>query len=144
MQQWPGFPAFFALSGNYWVGSERFDPDLRNSVVAVITKWPGIRRARIGTRDAPEGSAVAIAPGGYLFTNAHVLGRATKVDIRLHDRRLFAVSIIGRDTKTDLALLKAPIEFPVTRTSQASSIGARVCAVGNQFGLGLSVTCGVI
>ena len=128
----------------YWKRSDGFDPDLTKSVVAVIPKWPGLPRARVGARDAPEGSAVAIMPGGYLVTNAHVLGRANKVDIRLYDGRLLAVSIIGRDPKTDLALLKAPIEFPVPPISKASSIGARVCAVGNQFGLGLSVTCGVV
>ena len=106
----------------YWMESDNFDPDLRKSVVAVVPQWPGMPRARVGTRDAPEGSAVAIMPGGYLVTNAHVLGRANKVDIRLHDGRLFAVSIIGRDPKTDLALLKAPIEFPVPQISKASSL----------------------
>ena len=54
------------------------------------------------------------------------------------------MSIIGRDPKTNLALLKVPIEFPVPRISKASSIGARICAVGNRFGPGLSLTCGVI
>jgi len=109
-----------ASCGYYWVGSDGFNPDLRKSVVAVVTKWPGMPRARVGARDAPEGSAVAIMPGGYLVTNAPVLGCANKVDIRLHDGRLFAVSIVGRDPKTDLALLTAPIEFPVPRILKAS------------------------
>ena len=133
-----------ASCGYYVIKSEGFDPTLTKSVVAVIPKWPGNSRFGDRARNAPEGSAVAIMPGGYLVTNAHVLGRAKKVDIRLHDGRLLAVSIVGRDLRTDLALLKAPIEFPVPPMSKARSIGASVCAVGNQFGLGLSVTCGVV
>ena len=84
-----------ASCGYNWMRSNGYDPALRKSVVAVIPKWPGIPGARIGTRDSQEASAVAIMPGGHLVTNAHVLGRANKVDIRRHDGRLFAVSIIG-------------------------------------------------
>ena len=115
------------------------------SVVAVIPERP--RQLSIvgtGAWDALEGTAVAMFKGGYLVTNAHVLGRAVNVDIRLADGRLVAVEIVGRDTRTDLALLKAPMEFPVPRTAPAPTIGGRVCAIGNQFGPGLSVTCGVV
>jgi len=87
---------------------------------------------------------VAVFTGGYLATNAHVLGRAQRVDIRLADGRLMAVEIVGRDPRTDIALLKAPADFPVPEIAPPPPLGAAVCAVGNQFGLGLSVTCGVV
>ena len=63
-----------------------FDLTIMKSVVAVIPKRP--RQLSIvgtGARDAPEGTAVAMFKGGYLVTNAHVLGRAVNVDIRLAD-----------------------------------------------------------
>lgn len=121
-----------------------FDPAVLKSVVAVVPAWPGYPPAGTGPRDAPEGTAVAVFAGGYLATNAHVLGGAEKVDVRLSDGRLVAVRIVAREPRTDLALLKAPMDFPVLETAPPPPLGAPVCAVGNQFGLGLSVTCGVV
>ena len=139
------FAAAFLVATTWPIAGLSFDSKIMNSVVAVIPASPG-RSPRVGTgaRSAPEGTAVAIFEGGYLVTNAHVLGRAMKVDIRLADGRLVAVEIVGRDPRTDLALLKAPIEFPVPQIAPTPEIGGRVCAIGNQFGLGLSVTCGVV
>lgn len=121
-----------------------FEPEILKSVVAVMPHSPGGQRGGTGTRDAPEGTAVAIFPDGYLATNAHVLGEAKSADIRLADGRLIAVKIVGRDLRTDLVLLKAPIDLPVLTIAEAPPVGSSVCAVGNQFGLGLSVTCGVV
>lgn len=121
-----------------------FEARVLESVVALVPHWPGQPPRGTGTRDAPEGTAVAVLPGGYLATNAHVLGRALSADIRLADGRLVGVEIVGRDPRTDIALLKAPMDFPVPETAAAPALGSRVCAVGNQFGLGLSVTCGVV
>lgn len=124
-----------------------FNPDVLNSVVSLLPEWPardtGVGQSRSAPRD-PEGTAVAIFKGGYLATNAHVLGPATKADIRLNDGRLIPVEIIGRDDATDLALIKAPIDFPLLAVAVEPQLGKPVCAVGNQFGLGLSVTCGVV
>jgi len=139
------FAVALSVAGTWSIAGLSFDPKIMNSVVAVIPARPGqTPRDRSGTRDAPEGTAVAVFDGGYLVTNAHVLGRAAKVDIRLANGRLVAVEIVGRDLRTDLALLKAPMEFPVPQTAAAPKLGGRVCAIGNQFGLGLSVTCGVV
>lgn len=126
-------------------GAAAFEPKVLDSVVAVVPHWPGQPPRGTSTRDAPEGTAVAVLAGGYLATNAHVLGRALSADIRLNDGRLVAVEIVGRDPRTDLALLKAPMDFPVLQTAPSPPrLGQPVCAVGNQFGLGLSVTCGVV
>jgi len=126
------------------VPAHPFQTDIMESVVAVVPHWPQASRPRTTAREAPEGTAVAVLAGGYLATNAHVLGRAETADVRLADGRLMAVEIVGRDPRTDLALLKASKDFPVPETAPPPPLGSRVCAVGNQFGLGLSVTCGVV
>ncbi|MEK9724557.1 MAG: trypsin-like peptidase domain-containing protein, partial [Rhodospirillaceae bacterium] len=132
-------------AGLFWpLPAQAFDAAVLDSVVAVIPQWPGAPQAGTGVRDAPEGSAVAVLPGGYLATNAHVLGRATAADIRFADGRVAAVEIVGRDARADIALLKADRDFPVPAHAAPPAPGGRVCAVGNQFGLGLSVTCGVV
>ncbi len=126
------------------VQGRAFDGGIQQSVVAVVPQWPGVPRGGTGGREAPEGTAVSVLPGGYLATNAHVLGRAEKVDIRLADGRMVAVDIVGRDPRTDIALIKAPSDFPVPVIVPPPALGEPVCAVGNQFGLGLSITCGVV
>jgi S1-C subfamily serine protease len=123
-----------------------FKKEILQSVVSVLPNWLRWKQKNSGGRlpDAPEGTAVSILGDGYLMTNAHVLGDATEVDVRLNDGKLVAVKIIGRDLRTDLALLKAPLHFPVLNLSNDTALGEDVCAVANQFGLGLSVTCGVV
>lgn len=124
-----------------------FSPEILKSVVSVLPEWPGFAPAptRPGGRPQnPEGTAVAVLPGGYLATNVHVIGRAEKIKIRFDNGRVVAAEIVGRDSATDLALIKAPVELPVPAIAPSPALGARVCAVGNQFGLGLSVTCGVV
>ena len=109
------------------------------SVVSLLPEWPGA-----GSRPKePEGTAVAIMPGGYLATNDHILGRAKKVKIRLNDGRIRAAEIIGRDALTDIALIKASMDIPVPPIGGDPGLGESVCAIGNQFGMGLSITCGV-
>lgn len=117
-----------------------FDPKTMDSVVAVLPEWPAGGRPA----EEPEGTAVAVLPGGFAATNVHVLGRATAVRIRLSDGRLLKAEIVGRDPPTDIALIKVPIDLPVAPVNAEPKLAERVCAVGNQFGLGLSVTCGVV
>ena len=109
------------------------------SVVSLLPEWPGA-----GSRPKePEGTAVAVMPGGYLATNDHVLGSAKKVKIRLNDGRIRVAEIIGRDALTDIALIKASMDFPIPPIGGVPGLGESVCAIGNQFGMGLSITCGV-
>jgi len=120
--------------------ADPFSPDILNSVVSLLPQWPGDGRRP----KEPEGTAVAVLPGGYLATSDHVIGPAKTIRIRLENGRVLAAEIIGRDATTDLALIKAPIDLPVPTVGPEPKLGQRVCAIGNQFGLGLSVTCGVV
>ncbi len=128
-----------------------FDPAVLDSVVSVLPLWPGYERGgtpeRPGGRPrgaAPEGTAVAIKPGGYLVTALHVVARAVEITVRLADGRLRPARLAGRDPATDLALLEIDEDLPVLPIGPEPALGAPVCAIGNQFGLGLSVTCGVV
>ncbi len=124
-----------------------FEARVLDSVVSVLPLWPG--QPQGGQPDlppgvAPEGTAVAIAPGGYLATALHVVDKALEVSVRLPDGRHLPAELVGKDPASDLALLKVAEELPPLRYAPEPSIGAPVCAVGNQFGLDLSVTCGVV
>lgn len=94
------------------------------------------------------GSGFIIDPSGYVVTNNHVVGEADKIDVTLTDGRKFDAKIIGRDDKTDLALLKInadkPLPFVEFGDSDQARVGDWVMAVGNPFGLGGSVTAGII
>ncbi len=124
-----------------------FSPEILESVVAVLPEWPGYPRGRAPTGrhgEAPEGSAVAVRSGGYLATNVHVLARARRISVRLGDGRLIPADIVGLDVATDIALLKVARDLPVPPMGPEPGLADRVCVVGNPFGLGLSVTCGVV
>ena len=117
-----------------------FDPSALDSVVSVLPDWP----AGQPLPERPEGSGVAILAGGYIATNGHVLGAAKSLRVRLADGRILAAEIVGVDRLTDIALIKAPVDLPLRETAPPPPLGATVCVVGNPFGLGLSVSCGVV
>ncbi|WP_306027662.1 S1C family serine protease [Stappia sp. MMSF_3263] len=112
----------------------------RASVVAVLPDWPDGR----ANAEEPEGSAVAIGDGTMLLTADHVLGAARSVRLRFPDGRVVAAEIAFRDAPTDLALLRAPVTLEPLAFGTEPSLGAPVCALGNAFGLGISLSCGVV
>ena len=124
-----------------------FEAKVLDSVVSVLPLWPGYGRS--GQPGAPpgaepEGTAVAIRAGGYLVTALHIVERAEEITVRLPDGRLRAARLHGSDPASDLAVLKIDEDLPVLAPGPEPALGAPVCTVGNQFGLGLSVTCGVV
>ena len=122
-----------------------FQPEVLDSVVSVLPLWPGHGgQALLPPGQAPEGTAVAVAPGGYLATALHVVARAEALTVRLADGRLRDAELVGRDGPSDLALLRIADDLPVLPWGETPALASPVCAVGNQFGLGLSVTCGVV
>ena len=124
-----------------------FQPEVLESVVSVLPLWPNRPRGGqplLPPGAAPEGTAVAILPGGYLVTALHVVDKAIDIEVRLADGRRLPAQLVGRDGATDLALLKADADLPLLPDAPAPALGAPACIVGNQFGLDLSVTCGVV
>jgi serine protease Do len=93
-----------------------------------------------------QGSGFFITGDGYIVTNNHVVDHASEVSITTTDGKTLPAKVIGVDSKTDLALLKAQgNDFPfVTFASQSPRVGDWVIAVGNPFGLGGTVTAGIV
>lgn len=94
------------------------------------------------------GSGFIVDPSGYVVTNNHVIAKADKVSIKLHEDTELDATIVGRDPKTDLALLKVksdtPLPFVRFGDSNNVRVGDWVIAIGNPFGLGGSVSAGII
>jgi serine protease Do len=95
------------------------------------------------------GSGFIIDKDGYILTNNHVVAGAQEIKVKLADGREFSASVVGRDSKTDLALLKISSLFknlPVLPLGDSDTIrvGDWVLAIGNPFGLGHTVTQGII
>jgi serine protease Do len=94
------------------------------------------------------GSGFIIDPTGYVVTNNHVIADADEITVILHDDTHLKAELVGRDTKTDIALLKVKTDKPLIAAtwgdSDASRVGDWVLAIGNPFGLGGSVTAGIL
>jgi serine protease Do len=94
------------------------------------------------------GSGFIIDPKGYVVTNNHVVNGAQNVTVVFQDNSKHPAKIIGRDEKTDLALLKIdtkePLPYVTWGNSDEAHVGDWIMAVGNPFGLGGSVTAGII
>jgi len=94
------------------------------------------------------GSGFIVDPSGYIVTNNHVIDGATKITVTLDDGTSFPATVKGRDPKIDVALLKIDAKRPLIAVEFANSDAVRVgdwmMAVGNPFGLGGSVTAGIV
>ena len=98
-------------------------------------------------RTSSLGSGVIVSPNGYILTNHHVVEAADEVEVALIDGRKAKASVIGSDPETDLAVLKIKLkELPAITfgQSQQVKVGDVVLAVGNPFGVGQSVTMGIV
>lgn len=93
------------------------------------------------------GSGVIVSKDGFILTNNHVVGGADAVEVRLDDDRVFEARIIGTDPQSDVAIIKieAP-DLPAIAVGDSSNlrIGSFVLAVGNPFGIGQTVTMGIV
>ena len=94
------------------------------------------------------GSGVIIDPEGYILTNNHVIADADNIQVRLPDEREFVAEVVGKDSKTDLALIriKGAGILPAAQMgdSDKAEVGSWVVAIGNPFGLETTVTAGII
>lgn len=150
-------------------GGAREEPELARLNQALIRLAKGLRPAvvQIGVkgdkdpeRDLPQdhppvppgerpkvGSGIILSPDGYILTNHHVVEQASEVEVQLMDDRILPAKIVGRDARTDLALLKVEANgLPVLPLgdSDALEVGELVLAIGSPFGLEYSVSLGIV
>lgn len=128
---------------------------LRPSVVQV-----GLMENRDSGRELPQehppvpderprvGSGFIIHPDGYVITNQHVVTHSGRIEVELFGGEKVPATVVGRDARTDLALLKIDPPRPLTALplgdSDALKVGELVLAIGNPFGLDYAVTMGVV
>ncbi|MFZ9485862.1 MAG: Do family serine endopeptidase [Alphaproteobacteria bacterium] len=109
---------------------------------------PGARPDAAPRRATALGSGFVVDPAGYIVTNNHVAGEASDISVTFADGRQLKARLVGRDEKTDLALLKVESDRPLEAVrwgdSDAVQVGDWVLAVGNPFGLGGTVTAGIV
>jgi serine protease Do len=110
---------------------------------------PGLRGGPRGGRGpvTGQGSGFFISADGYAVTNNHVVDGADKVEVTTDDGKTYTAKVIGTDPRTDVALIKVAgrTDFPFAKLSDSKPrIGDWVLAVGNPFGLGGTVTAGIV
>ena len=100
--------------------------------------------------DQPQvglGSGVIVSPEGYILTNNHVVEGADEIEVTLNDGRHAVGKVIGTDPDTDLAVLKIDLDklpIIVLGNSDSLQVGDQVLAIGNPFGVGQTVTSGIV
>jgi serine protease Do len=108
---------------------------------------PGLRGTPRGHAVTGQGSGFFISADGFAVTNNHVVDGADKVEVTTDDGKIYKAKVIGTDARTDLALIKVEggSNFPFAKLSDGKPrIGDWVLAVGNPFGLGGTVTAGIV
>ena len=117
-----------------------------------LLKDPFFRRF-FGDRAQPEeqqaslGSGVIVSPDGYILTNNHVIDAADEIEVVLADGRKAPAKVVGADPETDLAVIRVDLKnLPVIVLGQADAarVGDVVLAIGNPFGVGQTVTMGIV
>src|SRR5882672_4282764 len=131
--------------------AEHANPDAGTDAVTELIRR--LLSGASGNRSADERAAAALGSGfviradGYIVTNRHVIADARLIHVRLTDGRELPATIVGADALTDIALLKVGADhLPVLKlgSSSAVSVGDPVIAIGNPFGLGQSVSAGIV
>ena len=92
------------------------------------------------------GSGVVVSKDGYILTNNHVVGKATDIVVALHDGRKAKAKVIGTDPDSDIAVIKVDLKDLPTLAfkTSANDVGDVVLAIGNPFGVGQTVTQGIV
>src|SRR5215217_8524054 len=111
-----------------------------------MPQTPGGQTPRTPRQASGQGSGFFISADGYAVTNNHVVDNADNVEIATDDGKTYTAKVIGTDPRTDLAVIKVDgANFPyVSLADTAPRIGDWVIAVGNPFGLGGTVTAGIV
>jgi len=129
-------------------GGTPFDDPTFRQFFGPLFGGPGGQRRII--RRPPEmglGSGVIVSPDGYILTNSHVVDDADSVKVTLGDGRILTAKVVGADQKTDIAVIKVDArDLPAITFANSDDVlvGDRVLAVGNPFGIGETVTSGIV
>ena len=147
-------PAVVSLKAKVTGGSEPdvSDEELENLPPSLREFFERYRRGGPNQRNRPrgevQGSGFVVDASGYIVTNNHVVANSTEIEITFSDAKKYKARIIGRDEATDLALIKIDgnNRFPAVTFADDSKVrvGDWVLAVGNPFGLGGTVTAGIV
>jgi serine protease DegQ len=151
----PATPAAQPVAGSFSVAARKAAP----AVVSINTS-KAVRHPRSNDpwfqfffgdqgsqAQAGLGSGVIISPDGYILTNNHVVEGADEIEVTLNDRRRARAKVIGTDPDTDLAILRIELDkLPVIvlGNSDTLAVGDQVLAIGNPFGVGQTVTSGIV
>jgi len=107
----------------------------------------GFRMPDRPLRQQGEGSGVIVSADGYIVTNNHVVDGATELNVSMSDKREMKARVIGTDSQTDIALIKVDardLPHVTLGSSSAVEVGDIALAIGNPFGLGQTVTMGIV
>jgi len=123
------------------------------SVVAILPTWPGYEKPGYGAPrgTAPEGSGIVVSlssedTSSFILTAAHVVNNATRVQLREGDEGLLIdANVVWTDNDADIALLSSEKLKPAFHLKARDPLpGEHVCVIANPFGLGISMSCGVV
>lgn len=110
------------------------------SVVSLLPDWP----ENFTRNEEPEGSGIVLGDGTLVATADHVLGPAKTAHVRTRSGLVLKADIVMRDPMTDIAFLRINKKQIPFQNFKNISVSEPACAIGNSFGLDISVTCGVI
>lgn len=138
--------AFVAVAERVSPSVVQIDVTVRDESQDGIARWLGM-----GGESSPVsrgmGSGVVFTPDGAILTNNHVIENALTINVHLRDGRFLPARLIGRDPSTDLAVIKVDAQGLVAARfadSDSMRVGEWVVAIGSPFGLGYTVTTGVL
>ena len=114
----------------------------------VFRHFFGDRLGEGSERRSGLGSGVVVSPEGYILTNFHVVNGADEIEVASNDGHKYKAQIVGSDPESDLAVLRIPADhkLPVITFGNSDSlrVGDIVLAIGNPFGVGQTVTSGIV
>ncbi|MGI9408649.1 MAG: trypsin-like peptidase domain-containing protein [Hyphomicrobiaceae bacterium] len=117
-----------------------------NSVVSILPVRGSkpVLRAGEGRGQVPEASGIVVGPKGLIATAWHVIKAVRRIDVRTADGRILPAKLVGSDEASDIALLRVDTSLPAFKFAPPPEVAQPVCAIGNAYGLDLSVACGVV